>query len=254
MRRVGRVLYILLILFLIAVITVCGVHVGQFLMKDHNEKKAQRAVTDMVKNVSAPADDDTYSFTHEAWDKLYAINPDLIGYMAFDDGFVEEPIVKCEDNEYYLRRWIDGTYNDMGTVFVDANNSMEDTNITIYGHTVYYDEDEKFSPLTTLVEQEAYDAHHEFRIWYKDHVTRYVITQVYYYNSDVDYEFNFKQSAFTDKEDFNHFLQETEKRNLIDGAAKLEYGDKMVTLQMCRKYYDSERIIVVCKAVEDKEY
>ena len=250
-----------LILILSVIVLVCGWEVGCFLIDDYGERKAVSKVDDLIAEAVSEqqeqgqegedSGDAGFAFSKQAWNELYAMNPDFIGYMAFDDRFVTEPIVQGQDNVYYLKHWVDGSYASSGTLFIDATNNLDSTNLTIYGHHVFYN-NSKLTPMVALKNQEDYDKHHEFKIWYKDHVSYYVVTHVYYFNINEDFEYS--QADFYTDEEWTAYLNEINRRNLITPADTLEKGDKFLSLQTCVNVNGPKRQIFTCKEVASFDY
>ena len=69
------------------------------------------------------------------------------------------PIVQAEDNDYYLYRLLDGTWNKNGTIFMDYVNRSDfsDQNTLVYGH--HMKSGAMFGALVQYKKQEFYDAH-----------------------------------------------------------------------------------------------
>ena len=68
-------------------------------------------------------------------------NPDVFAWLYCPDTPINYPVVQASDNEYYLRRLLDGSYNFAGTLFMDYRNAVElsDWNSIIYGHNLKND-------------------------------------------------------------------------------------------------------------------
>lgn len=238
---------------LLAVAGVSLYQFSSFYFKKNEETKKQEAIREIIKDdILEEAD---FSLTREAWDSLYAANNDFVGYLSFPDEYVSEPVVKGVENEGYLYRSFDGTWSEFGTLYIDADNDLDDTNVVIYGHHVvgYGFEDMKFGPIAALVEQDAYDQHHEFTVWWQDKAAKYVITNVFYYDVEQDTKFDYKQLEFTESE-FRDFKEFIDSKNEIVSDESLEYGDRFVTLQTCRDLWSSVRIIAVCKEISASVY
>lgn len=90
---------------------------------------------------------------------LKAINEDVVGWLYLPDTVINYPVVQGEDNSYYLKRLVDGSYNANGSLFVDYQNEMDfsDDNTLIYGH--HMDSGKMFATLVKYKNQEFYDAH-----------------------------------------------------------------------------------------------
>ena len=70
------------------------------------------------------------------FDALRAINEDIVGWLYIGSLDLSNPIVHGEDNDYYLHRTFERTYNFAGSIFVEAKNKgdFSDPNTIIYGH------------------------------------------------------------------------------------------------------------------------
>ena len=67
--------------------------------------------------------------------KLKTFNPDTIGFIKVMGTNINYPFVQTLDNDYYLNRSYDKTYNNAGWIFLDyRNNEFNDKNTIIYGH------------------------------------------------------------------------------------------------------------------------
>lgn len=70
------------------------------------------------------------------FEKLWKINPDVVGQIYQNKTSINYPVVKCDNSPRYLNENLQGQYSIMGTLFIDANNkdNLEDFNTIIYGH------------------------------------------------------------------------------------------------------------------------
>ena len=70
------------------------------------------------------------------FDALRKINPDVIAWLYYEDTQIDYPIVKGQDNDFYLYRMLDGTYSVFGTLFADAitERPFKQFNTIVYGH------------------------------------------------------------------------------------------------------------------------
>ena len=86
-------------------------------------------------------------------------NPDIIAWIYCEDTPVNYPIVQADDNDYYLRRLLDGTWNVAGTLFMDYRNAddFSDWHTVIYGHNMK--NDSMFGTLPEYRSQEYYEQH-----------------------------------------------------------------------------------------------
>lgn len=68
---------------------------------------------------------------------LQAINPDIVAWLRIP-GVLEYPVVRGEDNSYYLNHTVQKTYNIAGSIFLDYRNERDfsDSKNIIYGHNM----------------------------------------------------------------------------------------------------------------------
>lgn len=90
---------------------------------------------------------------------LKEVNRDVIGWLYLPDTVINYPVVQGEDNTYYLKHLVDGTYNSNGCLFADHNNQkdFEDDNTMIYGH--HMNSGKMFARLVKYKDQGFYEAH-----------------------------------------------------------------------------------------------
>ena len=93
------------------------------------------------------------------FDALCASNPDVIAWIYCPDTPINYPVVQSSDNDYYLRRLLDGSWNTAGTLFMDYRNAsnLTDWNSIIYGHNLK--NSTMFGTLLHYQEQSYFEAH-----------------------------------------------------------------------------------------------
>ena len=88
---------------------------------------------------------------------------DCIGYIDIENSNVHYPIMQHEDNEYYLRRDMEGDYSILGCIYMDSNHDIRKKGLhTIYGHNMK--DGSMFADITKFVDKEYLDEHQEIRI------------------------------------------------------------------------------------------
>ncbi len=75
------------------------------------------------------------------FEALWAINPDVVGWIRFDDTdavSVDYPILHGENNDTYLRTDLYGDYHYSGSIFLEAANASDFSDIynIVYGHNM----------------------------------------------------------------------------------------------------------------------
>lgn len=70
------------------------------------------------------------------FESLLRYNSDVVGWIYAEGTNINYPVVKGDDNDYYLHRDMDGNYSASGTIFIDCDNepNFSDGNTIMYGH------------------------------------------------------------------------------------------------------------------------
>ena len=157
------------------------------------------------------------------YDEMKEINADYIGWL-------------CKENS-------------QGTVFADKICSLEDQNITLYGHYVYKDENAMFTPLTLLKEPENYSENSKLTFELQDEIRYYQIAMVYIFDMMVDTEYPYMTPRFEKNSDFVEFVKYADKKKLYNTDVKIDENDNILTLQTCVRNDDYKRLIVVAKEI-----
>lgn len=227
-------------------------------------KKNSKEITNVYTEIRNSINDtkeqsSTWSFSHDSWNHLKEQNNDFVGYIQFDNELIEFPVVQGMDNDYYLNHGfisIDGNnYSGQGTPFLDVSNSLDDMNLVIYGHNVYYDDSAMFTPLTKLIHQENYDNNHTIHLFLENEVRTYEIAFVYYFDVNLFGIYDYQQRNFYSSEEFTEWLRIPYEENLIRPInIPLEFGDNLLTLQTCKTWDDDYRLLVVCVETNRENY
>ena len=226
-------------------------------MERYHTYEVEKVVNDIIyENVDLTKKEEEnlpFEFTYEKWNKLHEMNEDFVGWMAFDDEFVSEPLVQADDNDFYLRRNFNKQDDAEGTVFFGAENDIgADQNTMLYGHNVSYNQNAKLSPLAKLVNQEEFDQHNKFKIYYEGYVAEYEITNVYYIDTATN-DFNYATNYFTE-EMVEDYIRYADSLNLIKPNTQLTKSNRFLTIQTCKDTWSSVKIILNCKEISREPY
>ena len=117
-------------------------------------------------------------------DQLAAINPDFAGWIYLGAEDISYPIVHTTDNDYYLHRTFENTYNFAGSIFMETQNrtDLSDPHTIIYGHNMK--NESMFGKLKYLLNREDYKLDDTFWIITRDHAFKYKIFSIAQTESD----------------------------------------------------------------------
>lgn len=205
--------------------------------EDTVDKLKNIAVTEQKTDEKAPISVDFAA--------LKAENPDIIAWLYSENTPINYPIVQAEDNQYYLRRLTDGSYNTNGTLFMDFRDAADFSgfNTIIYGHRMR--SKAMFGTLPGYLEQD----------YYSEHPVMYLLTPDASYRLDIVSSFILRSdSDIYAPMDTNEAKKEFLDKIATDSAFKpnIEFGtdDRFVCLSTCTYEFENARLMVVAKLTE----
>lgn len=161
---------------------------------------------------------------------------DIVGWIYSEGTPINYPVVQSYDNQYYLRRLLDGSYNTAGTIFMDFRNNSEltDNNTIIYGHNMK--NDKMFGTFQEYKNQEYYNNHK--LMYYLTPEKNYKIELVagcsVSVNSDI---YNLSEEQNKDQE----LMQKSDFKSDVIVTDE----DKIIILSTCSYEYDGARYILM---------
>ena len=233
----------LLCLLLVSIVGICVYNIAPD-VQDSVQSKAENKRIEAIVNENT---EEEQSFSHAAFDELYAVNSDLVAYLEFDSGIVSLPVVQGYNNDQYLRQSFEKVYSSQGVLFMDSEATLNSQHFTIFGHNVYYDDSAKFSPVSKLVSQDFYENNKTFTLYTAQGKRDYLITNVFYFTQDDFLDYNYTQPGFHSAEEFKSWISFGNSRNLIHSEHSIGFSDRFVTLQTCKRWDDQTIILVLAK-------
>lgn len=190
---------------------------------------------------------------------LYAINPELVGWIKIEGTNLDVQVVQSKDNEKYLKTDFYGKKSRYGCPYLDFRNDakyLNDNNV-VYGH--HMSDGLMFSILDKYKTIEGYK---------ESPIIQYdTLYQTYYFKvfaafisngrpeDDNGYLFNYTVTDFSSDDRFMSFIQEIQKRSIFNTNVSVLPDDKILTLSTCSYEFPKARLVVVarlCRENEDK--
>lgn len=177
------------------------------------------------------------------FDKLEAINDDIIGWIKIPGTKIDYPIVKGEDNKKYLNTMFNNKPGTSGALFADYRYGSLDSFLTvIYGHRMK--DGSMFNNLKYYKDKSWANKHKDITISTKEKDYKFEIIAFSLVDaSDVVYQFN--ESDDLSKESFIQSI----KSNALYTMADADITDKLVVLSTCTYEFENARYILVGKLV-----
>ena len=197
--------------------------------------------------------------------ELYALNPDLIGWLSVDGTVIDYPVMQTmEDEGYYLQLDFYGEPNQNGCLILDtdsaagtgtkacdyANGTAPATNLIIHGHTMK--SGEMFGNLQLYADAE-YGAGHRiirFDSLYEEREYELIAvfySQVYYESDNVFKYYKFFQADT--QEEFDDWYENIKELSLYDTGVTAQLGDEFISVSSCAYHVEDGRFVVVGKRI-----
>ena len=179
------------------------------------------------------------------FDALSKINPDVIGWLRYEDTVIDYPVVQGEDNETYLSMLFDRTWGGCGTLFADCITEapFRQFNTIVYGH--HMKDGTMFACLKELKDPEYCKKHPKLELSTPEGKFDLLIWA--FLNEPEDSELyltNIKDEG--EKLDYLNRLQSSASYITNVGIST---ADRLVMLSTCAYEFEDARYIVVCKMV-----
>lgn len=174
------------------------------------------------------------------FEELWKENCDVVGWLYCPDTVINYPIVQGDDNDYYLRRLLDGSDNIAGTLFIDTRNTgdFSDWNTVVYGHNMH--NGTMFGTLTEYNSQEYYNAH----------PVMYLLTPLQNYKIEIiaGYVTSFDSEIYDIKNTIKErdtIVQTALDKKGFTSEVVITDNDRIITLSTCSYEYENARYVLL---------
>ena len=176
--------------------------------------------------------------------KLKKINSDIVGFIKIKNTNINYPIVKSNDNSYYLNHSFTKDISKRGAIFLDYRNNLDilAKNNIIYGHGLV--DKTMFGSLNDFLDEKKLSNkdNHYVRIITDKSIMVFKIFSVY----TIDKESYYIKTYFSNNKYFKDFLETIMKRSIYDFNTSVNTNDKILTLSTCKNDF-GKRIVIHAK-------
>ncbi len=163
--------------------------------------------------------------------KLKQTNKDIVGWMVFNNKYINNPLVQTSDNEYYLNHSFKNKENSVGAIFMDyRNTSWEDKNVVLFGH--HTPNNTMFGSLSDVFQKDFFDKETADIIYIfdtKHNLRKYQIFSYYVIESEEYYI----TTSFGSTNEYKEFLNTIRRRSFGNRGINVTTSDKILTLSTC---------------------
>lgn len=160
-------------------------------------------------------------------------NNDIVGTITINGTDIDTMLVQTDNNTYYLNHSYDLSVNEMGSIFIDYRNNLDDKKLLIYGHNFRY-RDGAFHQLTNYKDKSFYDSYPYIEITLNEEVNKYQIFSVMIEKPQNRYLHTMLN--FVDEASYKNHLDWLKENSIYETNIEVSKNDYIITLQTC--YYN----------------
>lgn len=170
--------------------------------------------------------------------------PDVKAWIEIPDTVVNYPVLqsKASDPEHYLRRNYKGDYRVAGSLFFQADCTMDGDSLVIYGHNM--DDGSMFATLPKYMDKGFCAEHPTIKLQLPGEKRTYHVAAVL--KTDVG-KLTFNRASFANNADFLSFAEGLQKASVVDTGIPLTGNSRLLILITCSYSWPDARYVVVAQ-------
>ena len=232
-KRNNIVINILLLIFIVLFVF-SSIKIIYWYLDNQKSNKVFRSISNDIKVIDR---DNKYNID---FFNLKKKNSDTVAFIRVNGTNIEYPVVKTDNNDYYLNHSFDKSVNSAGWVFANFINKFDDTdkNIVLFAHARR--DGSMFGSLTKTLDREWINNKDNLIINFTTINNRYLfkVFSIYYINTTDDYiNINYNEEL----------LNTIIKRSIYKLDEEISISDKVLTLSTC--YNNSKKLVVHAKLI-----
>lgn len=252
----------LLVLIIIGAVSYLGIEVFKiYKQKEKYDELAQFLIANTIDNnvqkveiENVIEESQVVTQRMEKIKELNKKNSDIVAWIEIPNTTINYPVLKGEDNSFYLNHDYEKKFSNLGSIFLDKDVDIDkpSTNLLMYGHR--NKSNMMFEHVYKYRNEAFYKEHPDIRFTTLNSDSEYTIigamyAKSYEFNEDIDGSafkfYNFIEA--NNEEEFDNYINNIKSNSVyeIDDTAK--YGDKLITLCTCEYTQKNGRFIVVAK-------
>ena len=230
---------IIFLTFILLIAVVFCIYSGYNLVIWSIDNNRTKQIANNIKIISKEEvkEDNTISVD---FNSLLLENKEIVGWLKVSGTNIDYPVVKHNDNDYYLNHSLYNTENTAGWIFMDYRNSYNnlDFNTIIYGHG--RKDGSMFGSLINVLNKDWISNEDNLIIQFSTLNNNYLfqIFSIYYINTTDDYiNINYD----------NNLINTVINRSIYNFNIDVGTNDKILTLSTC--YNNDKKLVVHAKMI-----
>jgi sortase B len=179
--------------------------------------------------------------------RLLEINNDVIGWIKIPGTKIDYPVVKTDNNDFYLEHDINQKKSKAGTIFMDFRNQGDgtDKHTILYGH--HMRDGSMFTELMKFKQKEFIGENMTilFDTLYEE--ITFEIFSVYVTGTD----FYYIETSFSSDGEYLDFLKIIQEKSMFERDLTLKAEDQILTLSTCTYEFDNARFVVHARRINE---
>lgn len=181
------------------------------------------------------------------FDKLLAAAPDVVGWIYVEGTNINYPIVRGDDNSYYLTHDYAGNPSSAGSIMMDilCTGEFTDINTLIYGHSM--SNGTMFAGLRKYFNTPGF---------FEQHPVFWILTPNKTFKAEIfsiheTTEMSEVYTCFlTRGTSYGNYLSAAKQQSIIDTGVDVGVEDSCIVLSTCKYATGSERLVIHAKLTE----
>ena len=218
---------------------------GNLFHTQENTQEPQKMKSAESKDEDTTSNNDSLTL-RERFEPLLKINPEVVGWITLPGTVIDYPVVRTDDNEYYLSHDIYGNESKRGAIFMDCGNSpnADNRNTILYGHNMR--DGSMFKDLTRYKNEDFFEENTTLWFYTLKEITQWEIFSAYVTKS----EFNYIKKDFISDEDYLSFITALKDKSMHQTEIELNAEDRIITLSTCSYEVDDARFVVHARRIK----
>ena len=208
------------------------IYSGIKIYKWYKDKTSNKEIVEQIKETVVVEDKNEYKEEYTIdFNKLKEQNKETVAWIKVNNTNIEYPVVKANNNNFYLNRSFDKSENLAGWIFADYRNKFDNTdkNIIIYGHNMR--DGSMFGSLKNILNSDWYENEENTNItlYTENEKCIYKVFSIYKIESE-DY---YIKTEFSNDNEFEQFVNTIKNRSIKKFDIDVSKEDNILTLSTC---------------------
>lgn len=232
-KKYKEVIFNLIVyMILLFILTYSGIKIYKW----YKDKTSNKEIVEQIKETVAVEDknEDKNEYKEEYtidFNKLKEQNKETVAWIKVNNTNIEYPVVKADNNNFYLNHSFDKSENLAGWIFADYRNKFDNTdkNIIIYGHNMR--DGSMFGSLKNILNSDWYENEENTNItlYTENEKCIYKVFSIYKIESE-DY---YIKTEFSNDNEFEQFVNTIKNRSIKKFDIDVSKEDNILTLSTC---------------------